>query len=142
MIVICICMPMYTGAAALPSQPSGTPSVIDRWDAVETDVCVCPLVSVRMRVARVGEGVRVGIADMFRWREASSAEYVLVARPDLTVVPGVAVTESLNVYVGVLSAGGETRWFGSVVGTVAETEARKADTDSGVSVRFVAFESG
>ena len=71
--------------------------MMDRWDAVEVVVTVCPLVSVRMSVATVGDGVSVGIAVTFRLRERSSAEYVLVAIPDLKTLPGVAVMEALKI---------------------------------------------
>ena len=123
-------------------QPSGTPRVKERCDAVEVVVTVCPPVSVMTSVATVGEGVRVGIALAFRCFDSRSATYVLVARPVLTILPGVAEMEALNVYEGVLYVGVESREFGRVVTTVADTDARKAETDAGDSSIVVALESG
>lgn len=64
---------------------------------MEVVVRVCPLVSVRMSVATVGEGVSVGMAVALRCFELRSAEYVLVPRPVLTTLPGVAEMEALKV---------------------------------------------
>ena len=128
--------------AALSCHPCGTPRVIERCAAVDVVVTVCPLVSVMMSVATVGEGVSVGIALTFMCRELSSAEYVLVPRPVLATLPAVAVTDVLNVYAGVVYVGVEIRKFGSVVATVAEYDARNTETSASDSVSVVEFDSG
>ena len=122
----------------------GRPSVTLRWDAVDVVVTVCPLVSVRISVSTLGEGVRVRIAVALRSSALSSGLYVLVARPVVTIFPGVAdaANDALNVYEGVLYEGVEMRKFGSVVGTVADAVERKERTCAGVWEMAVAFEIG
>jgi hypothetical protein len=64
----------------------------------------------------------------FNFDPPNTGEYVLVASSEETIWPGSHGTEVLNEYVGVVYEGDERTPFGSVVATVADSEARKAET--------------
>lgn len=125
-------------ALALFVQP-GLPSVGDA--AVDTEVTRWPS-DVMMKVTAVGEGDTVGMAVPLRWSERSAAEYVLVARPDATILPGVAFTDALKRYDDADGDGVETMKFGSSVVTVDDAVEKNAATSDGDSTGAVALRSG
>ena len=98
--------------------------------AVETEVTISPF-DVMMNVTSDGLGVTVGIAVAFGCRVLSTAEYVLVPRPDATSAPAEAGMEMLNAYGGGVGVGVGKRTLGSTVATVAEADEKNAETSLG-----------
>ena len=81
-----------------------------------------------MKVTSVGEGVTVGIAVAFAWWLPIAGEYVLVARPEATISPGLALTEVLKAYGGTEGDGVGTRKLGRTVLTFADADAKYEST--------------
>lgn len=67
---------------------------------------------------------------------------MLVARPDATISPGVAFTDVLNAYGGVVGDGVESKKLGSTVLTVADAAEKNDDTTSGDWTGAVALRRG
>lgn len=123
-------------------EPGGCPSatdVVGAWDVV---VMIMPDVSVIIRVARVGDGVIVGIADALMVGTAMRGLYVLVPKSDETICPTAVRMEVLKRYDGVAGIGVVRMKLGSVVGMVADAEEKKEDMSVAFSLIVVILLKG
>lgn len=77
-------------------EPGGFPSATEVVGACDVVVMIMPDASVIMRVAKVGEGVIVGIAEALIVGTAMRGLYVLVPKSEETICPTAVRTEVLK----------------------------------------------